>query len=90
MVNRFLLTWDKFMPKMHLINACGPFTKNKERIQNYKETRDSRYIFQNKLDKACIQGDMADGDFKDMPRKAVSPKLLCAKEFNIAKNPKYF
>ena len=35
-VNKFLLTGDKFMPEMHLrqpqfvYSACGPFTKNKE------------------------------------------------------------
>ena len=28
--------------------ACGPFTKNEERIQKVKETGDSRYIYQNK------------------------------------------
>ena len=53
------------MPEMHLrqpgfiFSACGPFTKNKERIQNFKETGDSRYIYQNKLDKACFQNYMA-------------------------------
>ena len=37
-VNKFLLAGDKFMPEMHLkqpgftYSACGPFTKNKERI----------------------------------------------------------
>ena len=88
--NRFLLTCDKFMPKMHLRNGCGPFTKNKERIQNYKETGDSIYIYQNKLDQACFQHDMAHGDFKDMSRKAVCPKVLHVKARNIAKNPNYF
>ena len=44
-VNRFLLAGDKFMPVMHLkqpgftYSACGPFTKNKERIQKFKETQ---------------------------------------------------
>ena len=39
-VNKFLLADDKFMPEMHLkqpgftYSACGPFTKNKERIEN--------------------------------------------------------
>ena len=33
-------------------STCGPFTKNKEKIQKFKETRNSRYIYQNKLDKA--------------------------------------
>ena len=34
-INKFLLTGDKFMPEMHLMqpvftnSACGPFTKNK-------------------------------------------------------------
>ena len=46
-VNKFLLTGDKFMREMHLrqpgitCSACGPFTKNKERIQKFKETGDS-------------------------------------------------
>ena len=69
-VNRLLLTGDKFMPEMHLkqpgltYNACGPFTKNKERIQKFKETEDTSYIYKNELDKACFQHDMAYGDFK--------------------------
>ena len=88
--NRFLLICDKFMPKMYLRNACGPFTKNKERIQNYKGTGYSIYIYQNKLDQACFQHDMAHGDFKDMSRKAVCPKVLHVKARNIAKNPNYF
>ena len=25
-------------------SACGPFTKNKERIQNFKETGDKLYL----------------------------------------------
>ena len=31
-------------------SACESFTKNRERIQIFKETRDSLYIYQNKLD----------------------------------------
>ena len=40
-INKFLLAGDKFMPEMHLrklqftYGACGPFTKNKERIQKF-------------------------------------------------------
>ena len=49
--SRFLLAGDKFMPEMYLrqpqftYSACGPFTKNKERIQKFKETGDSRLIY---------------------------------------------
>ena len=56
-VNKFLLAGDKFMSEMHLRQpeftyiACETFTRNKERIQKYKETGDSRYIFQKELDK---------------------------------------
>ena len=28
-------------------SACGPFTKNKEKIRKFKETGGSRYIYQN-------------------------------------------
>ena len=40
--------------------------KNTERIQKFKETGDSRHIYQNELDKACFQHNMAYGDFKDL------------------------
>ena len=45
-VNKFLLAEDRFMSEMHLkqcaftCSACGPFTKNKETIQKFKETGD--------------------------------------------------
>ena len=50
-VNKFLLAGDKFMPEMDLkqpgftYSICGPFTKNKERIQKFTETRDTNYIY---------------------------------------------
>ena len=94
-VNKFLLAGDKFMPEMHLrqpgfpYSVCGLFTKNKERIQIFKETGDSRCIYQNELDKACFQHDMAYGDFKELTRRTASDKILRDKAFNIAKNPKY-
>ena len=67
-VNRFLLAGAKCMPGF-TYSACGPFTKNKERIQKFKETEDTSYIYKNKLDKACFQYDMAYGDFKDLKRR---------------------
>ena len=97
--NRFLLAGDKFMPELHLkqpgfaYSACGPFTKNKEKktqkTQKFKETGDSWYIYQNELDKACFQHDFVYGDFKDLIRRIASDKILCDKEFSIAKNLKY-
>ena len=83
------------MPEMHLrqpgftYSACGPFTKNKDRIQKSKETGDTSYIYKNELDKTCFQHDMAYGDFKDLKRRTASDKFFKDKAFNIAKNPKY-
>ena len=74
-VHNFLLAGDKFMPEMHLkqpgftYSACGPFTKNKERIQKLEEIGDTNYIYKNQLDKACFQHDMASENFKDFAKK---------------------
>ena len=80
-----MLAEDKFMPEM-LLKQPG-FTKNKGRIQKFKETGDTRYICKNELDKACFQHDMAYGDFKDLERGAASDKVFGDKAFNVAKNP---
>ena len=64
-VNKFLLAGDKFIPEIHLrqpaftYSACGPFPKNKGRIKKFNETGDSRYIYQNELDKLYFQNNMA-------------------------------
>ena len=44
-INKFSLAGDEFMPEMHLrqpgfmYSACGPSTRNKERIKNAKKNR---------------------------------------------------
>ena len=80
-VNKYLLAGDKFMPERHLkqpgftYSACGPFTKNKGRIQNFKETGDTNYIYKNQLNKpSCSQHDMAYWDFRDLARRTTSDK----------------
>ena len=94
-VDKFLLGGDKVVPEMHLRqlgftnSACGPLTKNKERIQKVKETRDSRCFYQNELDKACFQHEVAYEDFKDLTRRTASDKILRDEAFDIVKNPKY-
>ena len=80
-INKFLLVGDKFMAEMHLrqpgftYSACGTFTKNKERIQKFAQTGDSRYIYKNELDKACSKHDMAYGDFKDLKSRTATDVL---------------
>ena len=70
-------------------SACGQFTENKERAKKTKDTRDSRYIYQNELDKAGFQNDMAYEGFKDLNRRTAADKALRDKAFNTAKNSKY-
>ena len=94
-INNFLLTGDKFMPEMHLrqpsftYSACGPFIKNKERINKFMQTGNTDFIHKNELDKACFQFDMAYGKSKDLIKRTQSDKGLRDKAFNIASNPKY-
>ena len=94
-INKFLLAGDKFMPEMHLrqprfvYSACGPFTKHKERIKEFKRTGDTRYIYGNELDKACFQHDSAYADHKDLINRTEAYKVLRDKAYDIASNPKY-
>ena len=94
-INKFLLVGDKCMPEMHLrqprfvYSACGPFTRHKERIKEFKRTCDTRYIYRNELDKACFQHDSAYADHKDLINRTKADKFLRDKAYNIASNPKY-
>ena len=72
-INKSLLAADKFQSEMHLKQPG--FTKNKERIQKFKETVDTKYIYRSELDKACFQHDMACGYFKDLARRTASDKV---------------
>ena len=94
-INKFLLAGDKFMPEMHLrqpqfvYSACGPFTRHKERIKEFKRTGDTRYIYRNELDKACFQHDSAYADHKDLINRTEADKVLRYKAYDIASNPEY-
>ena len=94
-INKFLLEGDKFLSEIHLkqpwftYGVSGPFTNIKERIQKFKEIGDSRFIYQNELDKLCFPYDMVKGDFKNVTRKTVSDNILRDKPCNIDKNLKY-
>ena len=94
-INKFLLAGDKFMPEKHLrqprfvYSACGPFTRHKERIKEFKRTGDTRCIYRNELDKACFQHDSAYADHKDLINRTEADKVLRDKAYDIASNPKY-
>ena len=80
-INKLLLARDKFMPEIHLrrpqftYSACGSFTKHEQRIQKFKETGDTNYIYINELDKACFVHDAAYSDTKDLTKRTVADKI---------------
>ena len=63
--------------------------KTRGKKQNFKETGDSKYIWQNELDKACFEHDMAYGYLKNLPKRTSSDKVLTDKVFNIGVNQKF-
>ena len=83
------------MPEMHLrqpdftYSACGPFTKNKERIKTFMQSVNTDLIYKNELNKACFQHDMVYSKSKDLVKRTQSDKVLREKAFKIASNPKY-
>ena len=70
-------------------SACGPFTKNKEKIEKFMQTGNTYFIYKNDLDKACFQHDMAYGKPKDLAKRTQSDKVLRDKKFKTAKDPNY-
>ena len=83
-INKFLLAGDKFMPEMHLrqprfvYSACGPFTRRKERIKEFKRTDDTRLLYRNKLDKD-----------EDVENRLIADQKLRYSAYEVASNPKY-
>ena len=76
-INKFLLTEDKFIPELHLkqpgfnYSACGPFTKHRDRIQKFRQTGYLKYLYRNKLDKAGFAHDTAYSDSKDLAKRTI-------------------
>ena len=70
-------------------SACGPFTKNKERIEKFMQTRNTDFTYKNDLDNACFEHDMTYGKSKDLIRRTKSDKVLKDKAFETASDPKY-
>ena len=88
---QIFVSWRYIISEMHLrqsrftFSIWGPFSTNKERIQNFKEIGDSRHISKpNQILSICY----SDG-FENLSRRATPDKLLCDKAFSIAKKPNY-
>ena len=91
-INKFLLAGDKFMPEMHLkqpqfvYSACGPFTRHKERIKEFKRTGDTRLLYRNE---ACFKHDAAYAKYKHVENRVISDQKLRHSAYDIDRNPKY-
>ena len=94
-INKFLLAGDKFKPEMHLrqpqfvYSACGPFTRHKERIKEFKRTGDTRLLYRNELDKARFKHDAAYTKYKDVENRLISDEKLKNSAYDVASNPEY-
>ena len=70
-------------------SACGPFTRNKERIGKFMQIGNTDFIYKNELAQACFQHDMVYGKSKDLTKRTQSDKVLRDKAFKFATDPKY-
>ena len=94
-INKFVLTGEKFMPESHLkqpgftYSSCGPFPKHRERIQKFRETGNLKHFCRNELDKACFAHDAAHYNSKDLAKRTISDKILKYRAYEIARSCKY-
>ena len=94
-INKFLLTGDKFMPRLHLkqpgftYSACGSFSKHHERIQKFRKTGNLEHLYRNEVDKTCFTHDAAYSDSKDLAERTISDKILKDRPYEIAGNRGY-
>ena len=85
-INKFLLIGDKFIPELHLwdskvekYSACGPFTKHRQRIDQFMRDGKLSHIAKNKLDTACFQHDSVYAKYKDRVNRKQSDIVLKTK-----------
>ena len=72
-----------------MYSTCESFTKNKKRIQKFKETRDTWCIYENELDQVYFQHDTVYDAYEDLPKRRAYYNVLHSKAFLIANNPQY-
>ena len=94
-INKLLLTGEKFIPELHLkqqeftSSACGLFIKHRQRIQNFRETGNLKHLYRNELEKTCFGQDPAYSNNKDFVKRTISEKILKDRAYEVARNRKY-
>ena len=90
-INKSLLTGDRFMPDLHLkqpgftYSARKPFTKHRERIKKLKETGNLKNLFRHELGKSCFGHVAAYSDSKDLAKRTISGTILKETAYEIAR-----
>ena len=85
----------KLMPEMHLkqpdftYSACGPLTKNKERIEKFMQKGNTNFIYKTNLIKLVFSMIWLMAKKKDLAKITQPDKVLRDKAFKIASDPKY-
>ena len=75
-INKCLLNGNKVLPELHLkqlgftYSACGPLTKNRDRIQKFRERGNLKHLYRNELDKACLVHNATNSDCKCLAKRA--------------------
>ena len=94
-IDKFLLTGDKFISKLHLrqpgftYSACGPFTEHRQRIKKIRETGNLKRLCRSESHKACYLHNAAYSDSKDMAKGTISDKIRKDRHFQIDINRNY-
>ena len=64
-------------------------TKHRDRIQKFRETRNLKHLYRNKLDKACFAHDAAYSNSKDLAKRTILDKILKDRPYEMARNCNY-
>ena len=83
------------MPEMHLwdtkakkYSACGPFTRHKQRTNDFMKSGKLSHVLKNRLDAACLQHDSAYAKYNNRLNRKKSDVVLKKKALKIAMDPK--
>ena len=72
-----------------IYSVSRPFTKHRDKIQEFRETGNLKYLYRYELNKACFVHDAAYFESKDLAKKTISVKILKYRAYELAKNFKY-
>ena len=94
-INKFLLTREKFIPELHLkqlgfiYSARGSFTNQRQRIQKFRETGNLKHLYRDKLVQVCFAHHATQSDSKDLGKRNILDKILKDRDYEIARNRSY-